>query len=332
MILITRSLTPESPIFGILPPKQTYQTAKDTARRAIEIDGKLAEAHAALGFAELCGDYDWRTSEKNIRRAIEINPNYAVARNWLAIHLFTAGRFDEGIEHAKKAIELDPLTYQNHRTLSWGYYFSRRFEESLEVINRTIEKFPLTGTALANRSWLLRSMGKTEAALRDSRKSLETAGGNLFVLLGHAQALAADGKLAEAEKLIEEIKANPATKYVSYYQVALAYCYAGQIEKACAALERAFEDRDGWLVWLGVEPALDVLREDARFHTLLVKINHPLTPLPKPLEQNKIIPSEAETIVQTRETERSLPASLKYILAAIIAVVIVFVLYEFFSR
>ncbi len=294
-------------IFGVLPPKDSYQKAKATAQKAVALDPTLAEAFAALGFAELCGDYDWTTSEKNIRRALEINPNYAVAHNWLAISLYTAGRFDEGIEHAKKSIELDPLTYQNYRTLSWGFYFSRRFEESLAVINRTIEKFPMTGTAYANRSWLLRSTNRPEEAFRDSEKALQTAGKSIFVLTGHAQALASAGKLVEAEQLIEAIKTNPAAKYVSQYQIALVYCYAKQPEKALAALERAWTDRDGWLVWLGIEPALDILRDDARFQSLIERVKHPLAHshrVAATAEQNHETLSEAETIVQSEDADR----------------------------
>jgi len=142
-------------IFGVLPPKETYQPAKLAATRAIEIDAQIPEAHAALGFARLLGEYDWAQGERDIRRALSLNPNYAVAHNWLAILLLTAARFDEGLEHARRAVELDPLTYQNYRTLSTGFYFARRYAESLAEIDRTIEKFPLHGVVHASRSWCL---------------------------------------------------------------------------------------------------------------------------------------------------------------------------------
>ena len=262
-------------IYGVLSPKDSYLPAQKSAERAIEINPKLAEAYAALGFAQLCGNFDWEESEKNVRYAIELSPNYAVAHNWLAICLLTGGRFEEAIKHARRSIELDPLTYQNHRTLAWGYYFSRRFEEALVQVDRTIEKFPMLGTAHFNRSWLLRSMGKTDEALESSETAIERSNGSVFILLGHAQALAAAGKLDEAETLIEEVKAQNATRYICYYHIALAYCYAREKEKTFVALEQAWKDREGWLAWLAVEPAFDYVRQEPRFIEILQRVQPP---------------------------------------------------------
>lgn len=261
-------------IFGALSPERSYQPAKEMAQRAIRLDPNLAEAYAALGFAELCGDFNWRTSERNIRYALELNPNYAIGHNWLAFYLYTAGRFDEGIFHARKAVELDPLTYQNYRTLSWGYYFGRQFEDAIREIDNTIEKFPETGTAQAHRSWLLRPMGRIAESIASAQAAVRAPGGSsFFVMLGYAQALAAAGRIAEAEKIVFEVKAYERERYVSYYHIAMVYCYAQKKEQALAALERALLDREGWLVWLNVEPALDVLRDDPRFNALVKAVN-----------------------------------------------------------
>jgi tetratricopeptide (TPR) repeat protein len=110
-----------------------------------------------------------------------------------------------------------------------------------------------------------------EAALAASRKSLELSGDTLFVLLCHAQALAAAGKRAEAKATLEKIFKQGERQYISYYQVALVYVYLDQKQNALDALERAFEDREGWLIWLKTEPALDRLRSEERFQKLLKK-------------------------------------------------------------
>lgn len=259
-------------IFGAISPEQSYQKAKGLAMKSISLNPNLPEGHAALGLAQLCGDYDWKAGEASIRKAIDLNPNYAVAHNWLAILLFSAGRFDKGIGHARTAIELDPLTYQNYRTLSWGFYFARRFDDALAAVNRSIEKFPMTGTAYANRSWLLRAMNDPAAALADSEEAVKTSGSNLFVLLGHAQSLALAGRMEEAEGLVADIKTQSPERYVSFYQVALVYCRAGDKAKALDALEQALADREGWMVWLNVEPALDILRAEPRFIAIIEKV------------------------------------------------------------
>ncbi len=259
-------------IFGVLPPRETYQPAIQSALRAVEIDAALPEGHAALGFARLLGEYDWAQGERDIRRALFLNPNYAVAHNWLAILLFTATRFDEGIEHARRAVALDPLTYQNYRTLSTGFYFARRFAESLAETDRTIEKFPHYGVVHATRSWALRALGRTADAVESSRKAVAVASGATYVAFNLAQSLAADGRREEALETVKKIETNEKAQYVSDYQIAVVYCYLNETEKALDALEAALADGEGWLVWLAVEPALDVLRGESRFVEILRRV------------------------------------------------------------
>jgi TolB-like protein/Flp pilus assembly protein TadD len=260
-------------VYGVVAPPQCYPPAKAAAMRAISIDDRLAEAYAALGFAQLCGDFDWNGAEKNLRRAVEINSHYAVARLWYSYFLQSVGRFDGAIREAEESVRLDPLNYSNHHVLAWAYYFDRRFDESVAQIEKTIEKFPLVGLGLISLSWFERQAGNREAALVASRKSLELSGNTLFVLLCHAQALAAAGRRAEAEATLEKIFEQDERQYISYYQVALVYVYAGEKQKALDALERAYKDREGWLIWLKTEPALDGLRGEERFQELLKKVS-----------------------------------------------------------
>lgn len=258
-------------VYGVLPPPQCYPPAKAAATRAISIDDRLAEAYTALGFAQLCGDFDWTSAEKNLRRAVEINPHYALARLWYSYFLQSIRRFDEAIRESEEAVRLDPLNYSNHHVLAWAYYFARRYDESVSKIEKTIEKFPLVGLGLITLSWFERQAGNAEASLAASRKSLELSGNTVFVLLTHAQALAAAGRRAEAETALEKIFKLGERQYISYYQVALVYVYAGEKQRALDALERAYKDREGWLIWLETEPALDVLRGEERFQKLLKK-------------------------------------------------------------
>jgi tetratricopeptide (TPR) repeat protein len=260
-------------VYGVVAPPECYPQAKAAATRAISIDDRLAEAYTALGFAQLCGDFDWTGAEKNLCRAVEINGHYALARLWYSYFLQSIGRFDDAIREAEEAVRLDPLNYSNHHVLAWAYYFARRFGEAVAQIEKTIEKFPLVGLGLSSLSWFERQAGDVEAALAASRKSLELSGNTVFVLLTHAQALAAAGRRVEAEATLERIFAQSERQYVSYYQVALVYVYAGEKQRALDALERAYEDREGWLIWLKTEPALNSLRGEERFQKLLKKVN-----------------------------------------------------------
>jgi serine/threonine protein kinase/tetratricopeptide (TPR) repeat protein len=262
-------------VYGALPPRECHPPAKQAALRAIELDRNLGEAYASLAFVLVC-DYDWIAAEKNAVRSVELSPHYAVARLWYSHVLIALGRTDEGIVQAKLAVELDPLTYINYLVLALNYYFARRFEEAVAQVNDNVDNFPDNAAALHNQSWILRHVGKTAEAVAAARRAVELSGGSVFMLLIYAQALAAADQREEAAEALQRVFEESEDQYVSYYQVAIVYVYLKENAKAIDALERAFADREGWLIWLGVEPALDPLRDEPRFHELLKKINYPI--------------------------------------------------------
>jgi eukaryotic-like serine/threonine-protein kinase len=320
-------------VYGVLPPQESYAAAKRAAKRAIEIDDELAEAYAALGFAALCGDYDWIAAKENTRRAIELNPNYPVARLWHSYILQSAGEFEEGIAQAARAVELDPFTYTNRHVLAWAHYFARRFDEAVKQSDRNIKNFPSIGLGYFTGSWFLRYLGDHEEALRISQKAVELSGNSLFVMLGHGQALAAAGQRRETEEILEKIFEQGRRQYLSFYQVALIYAYAGENERALGALERAFEDREGWLIWLRTEPALDKLRDAPRFIELRKKVERKMTRTkfeePGALPENNQNPSAAEP--QPEPAKRSFFARFWYVFL-IAAFVLFFALTRFVSN
>ncbi|HLM61900.1 MAG TPA: hypothetical protein VK308_13930, partial [Pyrinomonadaceae bacterium] len=183
-------------------------------------------------------------------------------------------------------------------------------------------------------SWFLRFVGRHDESLAVSQRAIELSGDSIFVQLGHGQALAAAGKQAETDEVMQRIFERGEHLYLSYYQVALIYAYAGQKEKALDALERGFEDREGWLIWLGSEPALDLLRAEPRFESLLRKINQPIAASKVTLDtfqQSRTTLSEVEAVIQPAESKRRLPVSLKYALAAIVAIIVAYGLYVIIS-
>jgi tetratricopeptide (TPR) repeat protein len=107
-------------ILGVLPPQECFQPAIQAATKAIEIDDGLSEGHASLGFGLHAGNYEWSKAEHHLRRAMELNPSNANAFVWYSIVLFTEGRFDEGLDFAKRGVEIDPLTPFNHHNRGLG--------------------------------------------------------------------------------------------------------------------------------------------------------------------------------------------------------------------
>jgi serine/threonine protein kinase/Tol biopolymer transport system component/tetratricopeptide (TPR) repeat protein len=324
-------------VYGVLPTAEFYPPARDAARRAIALDPRLSEAHAALGLARLYGEYDWKTSEKDLLRAIELSPNNAVAHLWYSHALCTQRRFDKGTNHLIRALELDPFSFQNHNTRAWSFYFARDFQRALTYANRLVEQFPDISQAHHSRGCFLNFVGRTDEAMNAMRGSDKLSNHNVFSSYGILQTLAAMGKRQAVEDLIEKNRTQNGSNGFSEFQTAICYCYLKDKESAFQFLERAFEKRESLLVWLGVEPSLDILRDDARYFSLLERMNHPLAASPKAapntFRQNLTTVSASETVVQPlRPPARLSPVRLKYILATLAAVIIGYGLYHVISH
>lgn len=255
-------------VHGVMPSNQCLAASEAAARRAVEIDPDLAEAHAALGFA-LSGRFKWAEGERHVLRALELSPNSALAHLRYGNHLVQQGFVEEAVQHARRSLELDPLSPIYQFSLGWGLYFARRFDECLEQYQSMIAEHPLNPMAYFGLAWVARHVGRHDEALSAMKRAEELSNGSLMMTTGRGLAYAAAGMRREAEEVLEKIAALPAQCYVIPYHVALIHQFLGDREKALLALERAFEERDLWLVWIGVEPAFDSVRSDPRFQRLL---------------------------------------------------------------
>ena len=261
-------------IIGVLPPQECFQPAIQAATKAIEIDDGLSEGHASLGFSLHAGNYEWSKAEHHLRRAMELNPSNANAYVWYSIVLITERRFDEGLDFARRGAEIDPLTPFNHHNIGWGLYFARRFEDAAEQYRRVVAEFPTYSFGYYGLSKIHRITGDTRLAIAESDRAKELMDNSVFSLLAEAECYAADGQVDVAKAKIAELEAMSAERYVSPYQLALAYCYLDERDMALGALERAVEIREAWLNWMGVEPAFDSIRHDRRFDAILEKIGY----------------------------------------------------------
>ncbi len=264
-------------VFGILPAQECFQSAIEAATKAVELDKDLSEAHAALGFAAVGGNWDWTQGEAACRRALELNPNNSTAHVWYSIQLFMEGRFEAGFKHARRGIEIDPLTPFNQHNLGWGLYFARRFEESIEqyrlLIIQTNSQYPLAFYGL---SWGLRATGQFDEAIEAIERGMKLDTDSAFLSTCYGQTLAAAGRREEAAEVLAKLKKLSEERYISAYHIAIIQTFLGEKEKALLALEKSFGEREAWIVWMGVEPVFDLLRSDARFKSLLERTGNPL--------------------------------------------------------
>jgi serine/threonine protein kinase/tetratricopeptide (TPR) repeat protein len=262
-------------VYGLMPPAEQLEAARQAAERAIALDDTLAEAHTSYGLALLTHESQWRLAEVRFRRAIELNPNYATAHAHYACQLGMEGRFGESIAEARRACELDPLNPFPAYFLAWCLYQARRYDESIAQAHYLLQNEPLYGSARFILSWALRRIGAYGEAVEEAQKALELLGEiPMFrAALGSAQAEA--GQTEGARSILAELDAQAAERYVTPYHRALLRISLGEHDEALALLEQAVALSEPWVVWLGTEPQLDPLCNDSRFRDLLRRLKNP---------------------------------------------------------
>ena len=258
--------------FSFMPPTEGVPKAREFARQAVSLDGGLAEPHTTLGYLSLTYDYDFAASEREFRRAIELNPNYATAHQWFGEMLLNAGRFDEASIEYRRALELEPLSLPINWDFGRFLYMSRRYDESLAQHKKTIELDP--GFARAHRTLaeVYRVKGDYANAVEERAKVLDLIGQPENAALIRAT-FARDGWVGFLRLVTAE---NSSLKDINNnWVVAKAYVDLGDKDKAFAELNKAYEMRLSSLCWLKVEPQMDPLRSDPRYQQLLQKMNFP---------------------------------------------------------
>jgi TolB-like protein/DNA-binding winged helix-turn-helix (wHTH) protein/Flp pilus assembly protein TadD len=252
-----------------LSEDETFSRARAEAQRALELDETLAEAHAALGLIAMNFDWDWHEAEKEFRRAIELNPNYATAHHWYGEFLVQMGRSDEGIAEARRAQELDPLSLIINTDVAKVYMFARRHDEAIEHYRRALEMDPEFETAHGLLAMTYSAKGMHEEAVAELRKIKNINEEPMYLsFLGYVYGKA--GRRVEARGALDRMRKLSERTRVSPLWWALAYAGGEEKEQAFHWLGRVFAERaSGGAISLKVSHAWDSLRPDPRFTDLL---------------------------------------------------------------
>ena len=264
---------------NVMASNQAFPRAKAYARKALELDDSLAEAHVALAFSLENGDWNWSATEDEFKRAFEVNPNSWDAHSGYATYLIQMGRNEEAIAEGSRFQELSPALPWSYLSLGWLYYFARGYDEAIAQFNTGEEIDPRAHTAL-RLGWLYREKGMYKEAFVEFQK--EPPGVIRFGHLGNAYARA--GKKAEAHKAIQELL-EFTKQGLGTWEVALVYAGLGEKDQAFDWLERAFQTHDKGMCYLKIDPPLDPLRSDPRFQDLLRRMNFPPNPAPSTTPQ-----------------------------------------------
>ena len=253
---------------GGFPPRETYPKAEAAARQALAIDDTLGEAHSTLGFYNLLFAWDFAAAKREYKRAIELSPNYANAHDGYSFYLKATGQHKASIQSCKRAQELDPLSLFATLSLGWAYYFARDYEAALTQTRKVLEMDANFGFAHWHAGKVYLQTGQFTEAVKSLRQALNLVGGTppFISFLGYA--LARAGKPREARQMLAQLLRLTQKQYVSSYFIALIYLGLGEIDQTFEWLEQAYEERSGFLAFIGVEPMLDDLRGDERFEDL----------------------------------------------------------------
>jgi eukaryotic-like serine/threonine-protein kinase len=256
-------------------PQECYPKAKAAAKKALEIDDTLAEAHASLALTLIVNDWDWAGSSREFRRALELNPNYATAHQWYGTHYLTVvERFDEAIAEGKQAEQLDPLSLVIKTDLGSSYTFARQYDTAIEQLRKTIEMDQSFYVA----HWRLGTAYEMKGSFQEAIAEYQKAGKlnddpQMQALLGHAYA--ASGKRDEALRTLDQLKEISEKRYVSAYAFAIIYAGLGEKDQALQWLEQAYQNHDWMMARLKIDPLLDNLRSDPRFQNIVRRVGIP---------------------------------------------------------
>jgi len=258
--------------YGVAASRDVMPKAKAAAERALEADRTLAQAWAALGFVKSFYDWDWSGAGQDYRRALELDPNSVTARHWHAGYLRAVGRLEEALAEIRRAQALDPLSRAIHRDLARTLYSMRRYEEAIQEYRKALEfepDFP-SGHLHLGMAYLAKSA--PAEALAAFLKARSLPGGNPLILGGLGYCYGVAGRKGEAQEILKELEQRSAHGFVSPVSRVFVYIGLGRKDEAFQWLERAYQEHDGWLAWLKVDPIFDSLRPDVRFAGLLARV------------------------------------------------------------
>lgn len=262
--------------YRFVSPNDVLPLAETAALKALELDDSLAEAHAPLGALRVEYDLDLIRAEKEFRRAIELNPNYATAHHWYGEEVLAAtGRFAEAVAELQRAEELDPLSRAVSTTYGYVLYLARDNDAAIAQLRKTLE---LDASFAATHMYLGRAYAQKKMfadAIQEFQKADDLSEGEPYSRAWLGYGYAVSGQAREARKVLNELQGLPKGKYVPPYDLAAVWMGLEDKNQALKWLERACEDHAAYFSSIKVEPVFDRLHPDPRFQDLLRRIGLP---------------------------------------------------------
>lgn len=249
-----------------------YLKAKGFAKRALEINPSLAEAHASLGLIAMNGEWDWPTAEREFKKAVTLDPNYATAHQWYASYLAVHGRFDEALREIREAHRLDPLSGAINNHMGEIFIYARRYTEAEEKLKETVKLAPTfeqAHTLLARIYAMQRRIDEAMAEIAVLRSTEES----IFMSAEEGYVDCFAGRRREAEEKLRLVQEATATKPdTSHLPLLILNLGLGRIDDALSALEDEYRAHSTAITSLRVNPLFDPLRGEPRFAQVVRQI------------------------------------------------------------
>jgi TolB-like protein/Tfp pilus assembly protein PilF len=261
-----------APGWEVERPLALLTRAKAAAERALALDARSAEARAVLAMIRFNFDWDLAGAEREIQAALTINPSFAQAHQYYSGILMTMGRMDAAIDAARRAVELDPLAPTATTSLGVRYYYAKRADEAIQQFQKTLEISPAFSVAHWGLAQSYRMQRRFAEQVAELQRATTLSGNSSYMRAHLAYGYAVAGDRARAEAIRQELVTEAGGRYVAPYHLALIAAGLGEPDVALRWLERAFEDRSGWLVFLPVEPEFEGIRDAPGFQRLLARV------------------------------------------------------------
>ena len=262
---------------SFLSPRQSFPKAFDAATKALKLDTTLAEAHATLGYYQFYYEWDWAKAEQEFRKAISINPNHELAYDWYGYYLTAMQRYDEAHVVFAKAASLDPLSAGIGTDMGFSLYYNKKYDKAAEALMAALKlnpNFPLARIWLG-RVYQVKKM--YDQSIDEYKKAITVVSGwpVAYAQIGNVYGVSGDHQQARA--ILDSLNSFAPKKFVTSYGVALVYAGLGEKAKTYEWLNKAYDERSHWLVWLKTDPRWDEFRSDPQFAELLARISLPET-------------------------------------------------------
>ncbi len=259
-----------------LPPAEALPKAREYAQQALRLDPDLPASHASLAYVYFYGDWNWPAADQEFKRAIALAPGLARSHRWYAVYLAAMGRAAEAMTEAQRAADLDPLSVSAHDAAAIAAVCSGQYDRSIEEGRIILDLDPNDARAYFDMAMGHIEKGMYQEALQDAEKGLALSRRDPFFLSIAAFVYGRLGQMQQAEKLVEEMRADRKRRVVAPVFFATALVGMNKHHEAMDALEEGYKARDAYMVGLNSTPWFAPLRSDQRFKDLVSRMHFPL--------------------------------------------------------